>query len=247
MRSTFLLSVAALATLAVAAPASAVPNLVKNGSFENVTGITRSSEFGASYKTGQAVTDWFSPSSKAFNVVFFPGEANGPKDADTRFAPSHPGGEPGQYLHRSTLSPDGGKFVALDGDTNANGPLQQSISGLTANKKYNLGFYWAAAQYADRKGATTERFDVSLGNQTFSTKTLNNASMGFTGWMKQNFTFTATGGTELLSFLSTGTPNGLPPVALLDGVSLQAVPEPAALTVFGLGLIGLGVARLRRR
>ena len=48
-----------------------------------------------------------------------------------------------------------------------------------------------------------------------------------------------------LSFLAIGTPNGTPPFALLDDVSLQ-VPEPAA-TVFLAGMGALLAARLRRK
>ena len=58
-------------------------------------------------------------------------------------------------------------------------------------------------------------------------------------------TFTATGSSELLSFLSVGTPTGLPPIATLDGVSLTLVPEPAALGLLGVGLVGLVAVRRR--
>jgi hypothetical protein len=61
-------------------------------------------------------------------------------------------------------------------------------------------------------------------------------------------TFTATAATDVLSFLSTGTPSGVPPFALLDGVSMVAVPEPsgAALMIVGvLALAGLRIARRR--
>ena len=62
-------------------------------------------------------------------------------------------------------------------------------------------------------------------------------------------TFTATGASQVLSFLSIGTPTGLPPIAMLDNVSLTAaVPEPAtwAMMFVGFGMIGAS-ARYRRR
>jgi hypothetical protein len=56
--------------------------------------------------------------------------------------------------------------------------------------------------------------------------------------------FTATSTSQLLTFLSGGSPGGEPPVALLDGVSMvdsSAVPEPGSilLVVGGIGVLGL--------
>jgi len=79
---------------------------------------------------------------------------------------------------------------------------------------------------------------------------VNNVNHGFTGWMHQTFTYTATNTSELLSFLAVGTPNGVPPFVLLDGVVVNdATPEPGSLTLMlgGLGLIGLGVLRSKKR
>ncbi|HWI87358.1 MAG TPA: PEPxxWA-CTERM sorting domain-containing protein [Sphingomonas sp.] len=219
--------------------------LVQNGGFENVTGITGSSEFGASYHTGQAVDGWTSAGGNAFNLIFF--SANEHVDADTRYSPAN-GGEPGQYLYSSPASPTGGKFVALDGDTGFNGALTQTVGGLTIGKSYTLTFDWAAGQYADRSGDTTEKLVIDFGGESFTTETLSNPSGGFTGWRSVTHMFTATSTSQLLSFLSIGTPNGMPPVALLDSVSLQgSVPEPATWGMFigGFGLIG-GAARRRR-
>lgn len=240
MKYLFLVGVAALAC----GTANAI-DFVQNGGFENVTGITRSSEFGASYTTGQAVDGWTSASSNAFNLVFF--GANESVDADTRFSPAH-GGEPGQYLWSSPASPTGGKFLALDGDSGYNGAVTQWINGLTVGATYTLTFDWAAAQYADRSGDTTEKLQIDFGGDSFTTETLNNASHGFNGWKSVSHTFTATSTSQLLSFLSIGTPDGLPPVALLDSVSLQgSVPESATWAMFiaGFGLIGAAARRRR--
>ncbi len=66
--------------------------------------------------------------------------------------------------------------------------------------------------------------------------------------MTATFTFTANSPTELLSFLAVGTPAAnLPPFALLDGVSLTAVPEPSTWAMMLVGFGGLGYAALRRR
>ena len=68
--------------------------------------------------------------------------------------------------------------------------------------------------------------------------------------MHESFTFTATSGSEALSFLAIGTPTGVPPFSLLDGVTMvAAVPEPEtwALMLCGMGLIGAVQRRRRNR
>ena len=71
---------------------------------------------------------------------------------------------------------------------------------------------------------------------------------GFSGWMQETMTFTATSTSETLSSLAIGTPSGQPPFALLDGVTLSDVPEPASWGLMVSGLVGLiGYMRWRRR
>jgi hypothetical protein len=233
---------AAAMAMAVGASAHAAPNLVTNGSFESDS-QSISHEFGASYIYGQSVTGWTSASTSAFNL-WEPSAAAavGPTGANTRF------GSTQQYLWTlpSTPNPDGGAFVALDGG--APGALTQLITGLTVGKTYTLTFDWAAAQLRNRTGDTTEQLLVGFGGDTFSTAVVNNPSQSASGWFSVSHQFTATSTSELLSFLSAGTPVGLPPMALLDGVSLSAIPEPMswALMIVGFGGIGLMTRRTRR-
>jgi hypothetical protein len=65
--------------------------------------------------------------------------------------------------------------------------------------------------------------------------------------MSQTFTFTATSSSEVLSFFAQGTPNGDPPTALLDGVSLAYIPEPDSWALIIVGVAGLGAAARSRR
>jgi hypothetical protein len=160
-------------------------------------------------------------------------------------------------LNDLVASPNGGNYVAADGAYSV-APLTQTINGLTVGQKYNLTFYWAGAQQYGYDGITTDKWKVSLGNETYSTAVKTDASHGFTGWTQELMTFTATSTSELLSFLAVGTPSGEPPFSLLDGVSMtqvvqatvppsKAVPEPGTLAMIGLGLGVLGFGMRRRK
>jgi len=144
-------------------------------------------------------------------------------------------------------SPVGGNFVASDG-AYMQAPITQTVQGLVAGQKYNLTFYWAGAQQHGYDGVNTEQWEVKLGNEMHATEVKTNTNHGFTGWQKETFTFTATGASELLSFLAVGTPAGVPPFSLLDGVSMTAaVPEPETWAMLGLGLGLVGFAARRRK
>ena len=213
-------------------------NLVVNGDFEITTN-------GSDQQIDQLtqVTGW---TSNGYNFVVAEGSA------DTS-------GFTGQYGGLSlwgpnngsnngfTYSPTGGNFIAADGAF-AQAPIEQTILGLTPGQQYVVSFDWAAAQQFGYDGPNTEQWQVSFGNSSQLTSVFSNADHGFGGWWHEAFTFTANGTSELLSFLAIGTPPGVPPFSLLDGVSVHAaVPEPSSFALSALGVIGLGVVRMRRR
>ena len=237
LRKTTVLGFLALAllTLGISAQAS---NLVVNGSFETSTSGPGQLGFN---------TDTLPWSTTGYNFLFASGTAdttgsNGQFGNLQLWGPNN-----GSANGLPASSPDGGNYVAADGAFQV-GAISQTISGLIANNSYDVSFWWAGAQQSGFTGPTTEQWQVSLGGQTQSTVVLNNASHGFTGWQSQTFTYTATSSSELLSFLAVGTPTGVPPFVLLDGVTLNAssVPEPGTITLMLGGLLG-GIGALRSK
>lgn len=157
-----------------------------------------------------------------------------------------------EHLHGSiTASPDGGSFIA-------GGNVQQSITGLVVGQDYAVSFYSA--------GAVSDAYEVWPWNYTnvvgtlstkvtFGSSTQNGAVHAVTTstsspWTLNTLYFTATSATQLLSLSSQvlTTNVGAPPYTLLlDGVSVTAVPEPAQMAMFVVGLGLLGALRLRSR
>jgi len=210
-------------------------SLVSNGGFE----VTTSGNGQLGYNTN--AVGW---TTTSYSFLYAPGTADttgAVGSLGTAFLWGPGDGSPNGL----TVSPNGGNFVAADGDYNP-GPISQTINGLTPGNPYIVSFYWAGAEADPLNSPTTEQWQVSLGAQTQVTPIINNASEGFTGWMFQSMTFTATGSSEVLSFLAAGTPSGEPPFALLDGVSMNDVPEPSGTLLAGIVLGGAAFGRLRR-
>jgi hypothetical protein len=145
-----------------------------------------------------------------------------------------------------TSSPQGGAYMAFDSGPSFHAAFTQTIAGLTVGDTYTLSFYMAGGQEVSASGATTTSITATLGNETFTTPIIDTPSTGFSPWNLYSTTFTYTGGGDILSFLATGGPNGAPPYALLDGVSLTSAPEASTWLMILAGFAGLGlVARAR--
>jgi hypothetical protein len=145
------------------------------------------------------------------------------------------------------------------------GSISQTISGLVAGDQYHVTFFTASGQQETFEGATETQLAVSLcgagqsapgpgttiqtpgfnGICTFFTPPRSNPAHGFQPWEQEILTFTATSASETLNFLATGSPvsstavGGLPPVVLLDGISVSVVPEPATWSLIGIGFAAL--------
>lgn len=231
-------------------------DLIQNGGFEITTNGADKQTDRDTKATGWTVTQI--PSSAYFAGTGMGGYSwvfSGPNATVATYSDS-PGtlrlwGATGSGVSNGLIgSPDGGNFWATDANWNT-GSLSQEVSGLSLGVSYTLTFYTATAQQEGYSGDIYTDFRVTFGSTTQTSTQLPINSHGFNGWQKETMSFTATAPSQILTFLAEGTPgSGLPPIALLDGVSLKptAVPEPQACAATAGGLLlAAGVMRRLRR
>ena len=152
----------------------------------------------------------------------------------------------------TAANPVGGNYVALDGTDYGEGTLSQTVNGLTVGQQYKLSFYWGAGSL----NTATAGYDRSIGwdvgvtgaNQPADlTESLRTGGYKKEGpqpvWIQQTYTFTASSTSEVLAFSTQHFASGHPPIALLDGVSISAVPEPSAWLLMAGGLAIMDVIR----
>ena len=140
-------------------------------------------------------------------------------------------------------SSDGGTFVHAVGPISSipgEGILQE-ISGLTIGTTYQVNFEQSISWFNLPGQGEGGHWEVVFGSETMQSAFMANPGSGVAfGWQDQTFQFTATTVTQNLSFQAVPL-NFDELIGLgLDGVSISAVPIPAAAWLFGsaLGLLG---------
>jgi len=152
------------------------------------------------------------------------------------------------------MTTSGRYFFIADGDiTNGvDALISQVITGLSIGFPYQLSFDWGASvcmvvQSCDASPPFISGWDVSFGSSTASVNNGPVPFQSFSGWKTYTNIFTANATSQTLSFLSKGGPSGVPPLSLLDNVSLRKADIPGPLGILGIATAYGYSRRLRRR
>ena len=135
---------------------------------------------------------------------------------------------------------DGAYFIDLNG---ANlGTISSEITNLAVGQQYQLSF----AMSGNPRGPGLKTLDLTVGavTQGYSFDyVLEGVSSTDLKWQVMTFDFTASSSVEALTFTSTTASSSFYG-PMIDGVTITAVPLPAAIWLFAGGLLGLaGFAR----
>jgi choice-of-anchor C domain-containing protein len=217
-------AVAAVTTLALASPASAV-NLIQNGSFENGTGDAPSGSFATEPTGSTNITDWTVVSSGTQSSTDAVDWINGYwQAADGTHSVDLNGLQNGGVYQDIVTVPGKTYEVTFDMAGNPDGAPALKLLVVSANPVSNT------------TTPGVDGFFTVLGTPTRSDM----------NWTPESYSFVATSTLTMLEFSSADNPN-TPFGPALDNVSAFAVPEPATWSMMLFGFGGLGAALRSRR
>jgi hypothetical protein len=124
------------------------------------------------------------------------------------------------------------------------GPLPVTLSLLTPGQAYEIVFW-----VNDSRGTVGPSRTETLSGDGSSTAMLAFNTTGEGGLGQYVIgTFTADAATESFTILGFDSRQGsVYTASQINGIELLATPEPASMTMIGLGALGLGLARRRKR
>jgi hypothetical protein len=206
--------------VAVTTHATAGPNLILDGSFEDTTNFVEQDDTGAmALPAGStAMPDWTVTSSISWIGPDFP---------------------------VAISAQDGSYFVDHLG---GGGSLRQNIATIPGDA-YQLSFYLGSSSLLNLNAvitATVEPEPVALPGQIVS-ETFTSTATGTNNWELESLDFVAFTASTLVEFTGSQAVTGY---IGLDNVSVVAtsatpIPEPASLTLLAGGFAVLGLARLK--
>lgn len=171
---------------------------------------------------GDFETGAFSPSWTATGVVSVTGPAGG-----------------GFYFDGGSVAQNGNYLVAFNGgNQDPSGAISQTFD-TSAGTEYLVRFDFGATGGGYQQ-ITANIFGAD-GTSLLASKTVS----GFNGPNLQTFdiSFVSDGSASTLQFVDFASNNSFNQDGLLDNVVVSAVPEPAGIALFGLGLLGFAASR----
>lgn len=214
-----------IAVLAVSllAASSAMANIVTNGSFENLTGFSLAN---GSWGSSSTLFGWTQNNHDPFEVHVA-------RDFQT----------PATGFYNSfNMSYDGAHYLELN--ANSLGDISQILTTV-ADQLYRLSF-----GYSGRSDSGTGRdslLDVYWGGVKVNPVVIDVSPTS--GWQTFSYLLNATDDVTELRFVSLGPTNNVSYGSFLDGITVNAVPEPApiGLMLAGLGMIGFTTRRQKHK